>query len=89
MDKLKKIAYNCRKATLLIEKQQFVQLTTTERVELKLHLAGCSVCRIFQQQSITINKMMKEFFNHRTTNSRLNHNFKQSMQEMINKKISE
>jgi ribosomal protein S3AE len=89
MDKLKKIAYNCRKATLLIEKQQFAPLTTAERVELKIHLAGCSVCRIFQQQSITINKMMKELFNHRTAQSRLNNDFKQSMQEIINKKISE
>lgn len=58
----KEIAYNCKKATFLIEKKQAGAITFREKLELKLHLAGCSVCRIYQQQSIMINKMLKFFF---------------------------
>jgi len=56
------IAYNCRKATYLIEKKQIGKITIREKLELTTHLAGCSVCRIFEQQSITINRMVKEIF---------------------------
>jgi hypothetical protein len=58
MSELKRIAYNCRKATFLIEKKQIGAITLREKLELKIHLAGCSVCRTFQQQSIVINKMV-------------------------------
>ena len=88
MNKLEKIAYNCRKATLLIEKQQLGSLTMGERVELKMHLAGCSVCRLFQEQSISINKMIKELFNRKAGEVKLDDQFKQSLQEQINKKLS-
>ncbi|MBL7699057.1 MAG: zf-HC2 domain-containing protein [Chitinophagaceae bacterium] len=88
MNKLEKIAYNCRKATLLIEKQQFGRLTMGERVELKMHLAGCSVCRIFQQQSVTINKMIKDLYNQKSVRSTLDGQFKHLLQERINRKLS-
>jgi hypothetical protein len=88
MNKLEKIAYNCRKATLLIEKQQVNRLTVGERMELKMHLAGCSVCRVFQQQSLAINKMFRELCNRRANHSKLDNKFKQSLQEQINKKLS-
>lgn len=87
MDKLEKIAYNCRKATLLIEKQQLGRLTMGERAELKIHLAGCSVCRIFQQQSITINKLIKGLFNTHVNQGNLDNDFKKSLQEQINEKL--
>ncbi len=88
MDNLKKIAYNCRKATLLIEKQQMGRLTVGERVELGIHLSGCSVCRIFQQQSTTINKMIKDLFKTRGGPVDLDAGFKQSLQDKINEKLS-
>ena len=88
MDKLKKIAYNCRKATLLIEKQQLGRLTIREHMELKMHLTGCSVCRIFQEQSITINRMIRELYNRKSNQVRLDSQFKQSLQEQIRKKLS-
>ena len=84
MKKMEKIAYNCRKATLLIEKQQFGRLTIGERIELRIHLAGCSVCRVFQQQSITINKMIKGVFNTRGPII-LDNDFKKSLQDQIDK----
>jgi hypothetical protein len=87
MDKLTKIAYNCRKATLLIEKQQMSRLTMGERVELKIHLTGCSVCRMYQQQSIIINKMIKDLFNSRADQGGLDVDFKKSLQDRINKKL--
>lgn len=85
MDRLDKIAYNCRKATLLIEKQQMSRLSVSEQVELKIHLAGCSVCRMFQQQSVTINKMIKQLFEEKS-GATLDNNFKKSLQEKINSK---
>ena len=87
MSKLKKIAYNCRKATLLIEKQQLARLTVKETIELNLHLAGCSVCRIFQQQSVVINKMIKELFDAKNISTGLDSDFKKSLQERINNKL--
>jgi hypothetical protein len=89
MDKLTKIAYNCRKATLLIEKQQMGRLTMGERVELKIHLTGCSICRTYQEQSIIINKMIKDFFNERDDHRGLDVDFKKSLQDRINKKLPE
>ena len=59
MNKLEKIAYNCKKATLLIEKKQLGTLSLQDQFELKYHLAGCSVCRLFQQQSAEINRRVK------------------------------
>ena len=87
MDKLTKIAYNCRKATLLIEKQQMSRLTMGERVELKIHPTGCSICRMYQQQSIIINKMIKDLFNARYHHRGLDVDFKKSLQDRINKKL--
>ena len=88
MDKLKQIAYNCRKATLLIEKQQMSRLTMGERLELRIHLTGCSVCRMYQQQSIVINKMIKDLFSARRDLHGLDTNFKSSLQDEIDKKLS-
>jgi len=49
---LEKIAYNCRQATFLIEKKQGAELTGREKLELKIHLAGCYICRVYEQQSL-------------------------------------
>jgi hypothetical protein len=81
---LKKIAYNCRKATFLIEKKQLAPITLREKLELRIHLAGCSVCRIFEQQSSVINQMVKELFQSASEgNLRLDDDFKRDLQEKI------
>ena len=87
MSKLKKIAYDCRKATLLIEKQQLGRLTLQERTELIIHLTGCSVCRLYQQQSIAINAMIKKIL---LTGSphKLNADFKNILQQQIDERLS-
>jgi len=89
MNGLKKIQYNCRKATFLIEKKQSEPITIRERLELKIHLAGCSVCRVFEQQSILINKMVKDLFNPEHAHDlKLDEGFKKDLQEMIDEELN-
>jgi len=58
---LKNMIYNCNQATFLIEKRISGKITATEALQLQVHLAGCSVCKIYQQQSILINKLFTGF----------------------------
>ena len=89
-DEIKKIAYNCKQATFLIEKKQLETLTIREKLELKIHLAGCSVCRTFQQQSIAINQMVKGLFHQSQPKEiKLDENFKIELQERIDEKLNE
>ncbi|AYL98844.1 hypothetical protein [Mucilaginibacter celer] len=89
MDELTKIAYNCKKATFLIEKQEIGAITMREKLELKIHLAGCRVCRIFQQQSVAINKMVKSLlYHHDVTNVKLDDDFKNKLQHRIENQLN-
>ncbi len=89
MDELTKIAYNCRKATHLIEKKQIEGLSLREKLELKIHLAGCSVCRTYERQSIAINRMVRELFHSsKATVIKLDENYKKQMQERIEKELN-
>lgn len=89
-DEIEKIAYNCKKATFLIEKKQIGTISLREKLELKIHLAGCSVCRIFEQQSIKINEMVKNLFhtNSQQEEIKLDEDFKKAMQERIEKELN-
>ncbi|RQO69005.1 hypothetical protein DBR40_18675 [Pedobacter sp. KBW01] len=58
---LKNIIYNCKQATFLIEKRMAGKITASETVQLKVHLAGCSVCRLYQEQSVLINRLFTGF----------------------------
>jgi hypothetical protein len=88
MDELTKIAYNCKKATYLIEKQDIGKITLREKLELKIHLAGCRVCRVFQQQSITINRMIKNMFHQPIAeNIKLDDEFKNELQHLIDEQL--
>ncbi|MDN3546758.1 hypothetical protein [Mucilaginibacter aquaedulcis] len=85
---IERIAYNCRKATLLIEKKQIIELNPREKMELKLHLAGCYICRVYEQQSILINTMVRSLFNSPVNEVKLDEEFKKRLQKMIENKIS-
>ena len=85
-DELKKVAYNCRKATMLIEKKLLTPITKREQLELKLHLAGCSVCRLFEQQSIKISHLYKSLFSSPAGN-KLDDSIKSSLQHKIDEKL--
>jgi hypothetical protein len=89
MDEITKIAYNCRKATFLIEKQQIDSITPREKIELKIHLAGCKICRIFEQQSVTINKMVHDLLrNNQHKELTMSDIFKKSMKEKIELRLN-
>ncbi|RFZ94032.1 hypothetical protein D0C36_00260 [Mucilaginibacter conchicola] len=81
---IEKIAYNCRQATLLIEKKQEVELTNREKLELKIHLAGCYICRVYEEQSVLINSMMRTLFKGTSTDGiKLDDSYKQKLKKQI------
>ena len=77
---LKKIVYNCKQATFLIEKKIAGKITASETVQLQIHLAGCSVCRTFQTQSLLINRL---FTSIRSEDLKLDNAFKNQLQQQI------
>jgi hypothetical protein len=89
MGPLKKIQYNCEKATFLIEKKLLSKITFREQVELRIHLAGCSVCRIYQKQTGKINELVRRMF-HGAINAdtHLDENFKKDLQNRIEEELN-
>jgi hypothetical protein len=87
MNELKKIRYNCKEATFLIEKKQVAGLTLREKIKLKIHLYGCSVCRVFQRQSIIINRAVKVLFHSSHSSAKLDDRFKKDLQERIEEQL--
>jgi hypothetical protein len=85
------IIYNCRKATWLIEKKQLGSITIREKLELEVHLAGCSGCRIFKQQSMVINNLVCDLFYEPkgTRGIKLEEDFKKKMQDQIIERLEE
>ena len=57
-----KMMLNCRQATLLVDKQEYVELSTKEKLDLKLHLSTCRYCRNYSVQSTIINKTIEKMF---------------------------
>jgi hypothetical protein len=88
MPSLKEITYNCRQATFLIEKKQYGGITIKEHLQLKYHLAGCSVCRIYQKQSeyigLILQKAMADF---NRSHFELGSEFKKELQGRISEKL--
>ncbi|GGH01589.1 zf-HC2 domain-containing protein [Pedobacter zeae] len=82
---LKNIIYNCKQATFLIEKRIAGKITAAETLRLHIHLAGCSVCKVYQQQSILINRIFVGFEN---TDFKLDEAFKKTLTEKIEKEIN-
>jgi hypothetical protein len=88
MGPIKKIQYDCRHATYLIEKRQETSLTLKERLQLAIHLWGCSVCRLFQRQSRAISHSLKTLFQGAAKQSHtLDESVKKEMQEKINERL--
>jgi len=53
---------NCRQASLLVDKQEYVELSTKEKMDLKMHLSTCKHCRNYSAQSKIINKTLAKVF---------------------------
>lgn len=57
-------------------------------MELQLHLAGCYICRIYEQQSILINAMMLHIFNGPAEEVKLDGKFKEELKKKIENKMN-
>ena len=89
MGPLKKIQYNCEKATFLIEKKLISKITFREQIQLRIHLLGCSVCRIYQKQTGKINEMVRQLFhNAENADIHLDENFKKDLQDRIEEELN-
>jgi len=89
MNNLKKIIYNCKQATLLIEKKSFGKLSLREIIELRIHLFGCSFCRLYKKQSRAINDMVQELFkSSRYSDYTLDDNYKKQLQDRIEEELN-
>ena len=89
MSYLKKIQYNCEKATFLIEKKLISRITFREQIQLRIHLLGCSVCRIYQKQTGKINEMVRQLFhNAENADIHLDENFKKDLQDRIEEELN-
>jgi hypothetical protein len=53
------IHITCKKATYLISKKEERRLTIIEWARLKFHLAICSYCKLFEQQTKMIGENVK------------------------------
>lgn len=82
---LKKIIYNCKQATFLIEKKISGKITAAEILQLQIHLAGCAVCRTYQQQSLLINRL---FISFQPEELKLDEDFKAGLKLSIEKEIN-
>ena len=50
---------SCLKATELIEKKLHFKLSTTEKLQLKVHKMMCSACTNYEKQDILIEKSLE------------------------------
>ncbi|HZY38556.1 MAG TPA: hypothetical protein VFE53_17980 [Mucilaginibacter sp.] len=89
MSYLKKIIHNCKKATYLIDKKEMGAISLREHIELRIHLIGCSFCRIYGKQSRAINQMVRELFRSSMKAEKgLDDKFKKELQEKIEQELN-
>jgi len=83
--KLKFIQYNCIEAQRLAIKRQETKLLPSEYMRLKVHMAGCSVCREFEKFSALVNKAMHTRLHSMNSNATatLEDNYKKDLQQKI------
>lgn len=80
---------NCRKATLLIEKQHTEGITPKEKSELEYHLNICEMCNTFMEQSAVINQMVKKLLHPGKNELKLAEGFKEQLQKQIDAKLDQ
>lgn len=82
------VMLNCEEATYLITKSEFEKVGCVKRMQLKMHLAGCKLCRRFKIQSDIIDKSLKTLedlkLNQNMSGAHLSEEKKKEMQETIN-----
>ncbi|MBD1394206.1 hypothetical protein [Mucilaginibacter glaciei] len=89
MSDFKDIIYNCRQATYLIEKRELIKLTFKEQIELRMHLVGCDMCKLYVKQSRKINEMVKQLLKSDMRHTiRLDDDFKNALQTQIDDQLN-
>jgi hypothetical protein len=91
MNHLKKVIYNCKQATLLIEKKQLTRLSFRESIELRIHLAGCSMCKLYNKQSHVISTMVLQLYHdsmQQASTVKLDDDFKKDLQDRIENELN-
>ncbi len=80
----KKISNNCKKATFLIDKKNLEGINPLQHIELRIHLMGCSFCRLYNKQSEMINHLVWQFRRSNLPEElKLNEEFKKNLEENI------
>lgn len=81
---LKKVRNNCKKATFLLDKKNVEGINLIEKIELRIHLAGCSLCRQYDIQSQMINNLIRQSKQKElAVNLRLDEEFKKALGQGI------
>ncbi|MEO7213068.1 hypothetical protein [Mucilaginibacter sp.] len=89
MGELKRIIYNCHQATFLIDKRMEGKITFRERIELRIHLIQCDVCKLYIKQSEKINEMIKSLLKTPAgVEIRLDDTFKDELQVKIDTQLN-
>ncbi|AYL98069.1 hypothetical protein [Mucilaginibacter celer] len=89
MSYLNKILNNCKQATFLIEKKQIKRLSFREGIELRIHLAGCGLCQLYDKQSHIINSMVQQLYHDTFKNElKLDDTFKADLQARIEREMN-
>jgi len=73
---------NCKEASFLISKQQETTLSLYEKLQLRLHLSVCDACRLFQIQTNSILKLLRQ--NKQKPYKSLSQHSKRKLQELLN-----
>lgn len=90
MEPTENILSSCKRATFLIEKQQFKALRLSEQLKLKMHLAVCSWCRTYERQSKNIQLLMSSVFKQSAAQTKeLDQAFKNKLKNLINRKLKD
>jgi hypothetical protein len=88
MDWFNKLRNNCKKATFLIDKKHLEGIRPLQHIELYIHLAGCSFCRLYDKQSQSIDKLTYEVYQGRAQQTqKLDDAFKNSLQSHIEEQL--
>jgi len=87
---MNKLMLSCDEATMLITRSDFEQLSSIKQFKLKMHLASCSMCRNFKQQSSIITSQVNILKKDLDTNKMrvaLSDDSKKNLQDLINKNL--
>ncbi|NPD46032.1 MULTISPECIES: hypothetical protein [unclassified Lentimicrobium] len=79
------IMLSCEEATYLITKSEMTKVGCIKRVQLKMHLAGCELCRRFKIQSDFIDKNLVNLEKLKLNNTSPNIELPQEKKEELQK----